>query len=253
MVLPRVDANVVWFDDVDSTNAVAGRMLRRWEEGEQLPFQETVFVAGAQRAGRGRDGRAWLSPRGGVYATWTTAVAPAQLALVPLAAAVALAAGVESLVEGIRVALKWPNDLLLDGRKLGGVLSQARTRGDRAWVAVGFGLNVAASADELKELGQRAINLRDVGYAGGAEDAVNGLLGIFLSEVWSLLDAPRTLRASWTERALHALGEPVRLRVGDSFVEGLFRGLSADGRLVLEIAGEERRFTAGEVVGPLCA
>jgi BirA family biotin operon repressor/biotin-[acetyl-CoA-carboxylase] ligase len=251
ITLPRVDANVAWFDDVDSTNAVAERILKRWEDGEDLAFQETVVIAATQRAGRGRDGRPWYSPPGGVYATWTKAVALEELPFVPLAAAVALAEAVESLVDGVQVALKWPNDVLINGKKLGGVLCQARTRGDKAWVAVGFGINVAPLRTGSHDLRARAVSLSEVGYAAGTEQALAGLLGVFLRRARALVRSPGKLLSAWSERSIHRCGEALRLRVRDTFVEGVFRGLSADGRLVLEIEGEERRYSGGEVVGPL--
>jgi BirA family biotin operon repressor/biotin-[acetyl-CoA-carboxylase] ligase len=248
--LPRVEANVAWFDEVDSTNAVAERILKRWFDGEELAFQETVVVAATQRAGRGRDGRSWHSPPGGIYATWTTAATPAELSFVALATAVALAEAVEPLVEGMRITFKWPNDLLVNGRKLGGVLCQGRTRGEKAWVAAGFGINVTPLTGSA-DLVSRAISLADMGYVGEPTEALGGVLETFLRRARELLRAPRELVAAWSARAVHRCGELLRVRVGDAFVEGVFRGLSPDGRLVLEVEGIEQRYSSGEVVGPI--
>ncbi len=104
----------------------------------------TVVVAGEQTAGRGSRGRPWGSPPGGL---WLSALyrprSAAGVELLSLRAGLAVARAIEALGRGLRIALKWPNDLMLDDRKLGGILCEARWQGEAlAWVVVGVGLNV---------------------------------------------------------------------------------------------------------------
>lgn len=105
----------------------------------------TVVIAREQTLGRGSRGRAWTSPVGGLWMSvlLRPAAAPA-LEVLSLRAALAVSAAIEAVFPGLAVRLKWPNDLVLAGRKLGGILCEARWQGARlGWVAVGAGVNVA--------------------------------------------------------------------------------------------------------------
>jgi BirA family transcriptional regulator, biotin operon repressor / biotin---[acetyl-CoA-carboxylase] ligase len=104
----------------------------------------TAVLAGVQTEGRGRRGRPWVSPEGGL---WLSVLCRPQAAtateVLGLRAALAVARVVEASAPHLAIALKWPNDLMLSGRKLGGILCEARWQGEApAWVAVGIGLNV---------------------------------------------------------------------------------------------------------------
>jgi BirA family biotin operon repressor/biotin-[acetyl-CoA-carboxylase] ligase len=119
----------------------------------------TVVIAGEQTAGRGSRGRAWASPAGGLWMSvlLRPEVAPA-LEVLSLRVALAVSAAIEAVVPGIALQLKWPNDLVLAGRKLGGILCEARWQGNSlGWVAVGVGVNVANGIPEA--LGTSAIAL----------------------------------------------------------------------------------------------
>jgi BirA family biotin operon repressor/biotin-[acetyl-CoA-carboxylase] ligase len=104
----------------------------------------TVVVAGEQTSGRGSRGRAWRSSPGGL---WLSALyrprALAGVELLSLRVGLALAEAIEGAGPGLRLAIKWPNDLILEDRKLGGILCEARWHGEElAWIVVGIGLNV---------------------------------------------------------------------------------------------------------------
>jgi BirA family biotin operon repressor/biotin-[acetyl-CoA-carboxylase] ligase len=105
----------------------------------------TVVIAGEQTGGRGSRGRAWASPVGGLWMSvlLRPAVAPA-LEVLSLRVAIAVSTAIEAVVPGIALQLKWPNDLILADRKLGGILCEARWQGNSlGWVTVGAGVNVA--------------------------------------------------------------------------------------------------------------
>ncbi len=135
---PRLASRIAWTAETDSTMEEARRLAERGTGGG------TVLVAERQTSGRGRNGRGWSSGAGGIYATFLYRL-PFAAALMPrltLAAAAAVAACLESLY-GLHASLKWPNDVLLDGLKVAGVLTEAATQGDRLrWFAIGVGINV---------------------------------------------------------------------------------------------------------------
>lgn len=127
---------MIWLERCESTNDEA---LRRVAEPSLVGVG-----AGIQTAGRGRRGRTWLSPAGGLYYSWIARPRFDQThgGALPLLAAVAIAETCASL--GVAVELKWPNDVLVGGRKLCGVLCEARPGAGRAWTAVvGIGLNLS--------------------------------------------------------------------------------------------------------------
>jgi BirA family biotin operon repressor/biotin-[acetyl-CoA-carboxylase] ligase len=121
----------------------------------------TVVVAGEQTAGRGSRGRAWRSPPGGLWlSTLYRPPTAAGVQLLSLRVGLAVAAAVEAVGSGLRVAIKWPNDLMLDDRKLGGVLCEARWQGEGlGWIVAGVGLNVANVLPS--DLASGAIRLAD--------------------------------------------------------------------------------------------
>lgn len=249
--LPPSEANLVWVDETDSTNAVCARLVAMWMEGGYEKLGDTVLVASCQRHGRGRADHLWQSPPGGTYATWLGWVTLAELAWVPLTAAVSLCEMIEGLHSGISVGLKWPNDLRLAGKKLGGILCQARTVENEAWVVIGFGVNVE-SAPEL-EAGDPTspISLREAGYTGDAAAFTWQLAVGFAVRFRALLGHPGHAREAWLSRSVHRSGDRLTVRAGGKVLEGRFAGLAPDGRLRLEVGAECMAIASGEIVAPL--
>jgi BirA family biotin operon repressor/biotin-[acetyl-CoA-carboxylase] ligase len=202
----------------------------------------TVVVADEQTGGRGSRGRGWRSPPGGL---WLSALYRPGLAagteLLSLRVGLAVAQAVEALATGLRVSIKWPNDLLLDGRKLGGILCEARWQGEAvAWVVAGVGLNVANPIPP--ELASRAIRLADRMPAAdprALEPEVTARLRTVASDR-DRLDAAEL-------DALHArdwlLGRPLL-----SPAPGIADGIADDGALLVrERAGGRLAVRAGTV------
>ncbi len=249
--LPRLRANLVLLDEVDSTNQLAGRLLQRWQVANDAPFPDTVLLARSQRAGRGRGANAWQSPPGGVYATWITWLPVASLPWVPLAVSAALAEALEELVPGLEVGLKWPNDLLVNGRKLGGILCQSRVVDGRAWVAAGFGINVEGAPRIQAPSLVPATSLQESGAFIPARKAVAVLLPSFLRHVTKALELPEAARSRWVERSVHRDGDTLRVGLPDGELVGRFRGFGAHGQLLLEVEGAVRAVAAAEFIAPL--
>ena len=250
-ISPPAAVNVVWLAEVDSTNQVAARLVAAWAEDEDERLGDTLLVAGTQNAGRGRGDHAWASPAGGLYATWLGWLGTADLAWLPLAAGVCLAAAVEDLLPGLAVGLKWPNDLVVVGRKLGGVLCHSRTRGDRSWSAVGIGVNVEGAPALGPDAHLPATSLRALGATGDAEAALWTVAGGFVRRLRPALAAAAALPAAWLARTVHRRGDALRVRDRGEVLLGTYVGLGGDGRLQLEVAGELRQVSSGELIEPL--
>jgi BirA family biotin operon repressor/biotin-[acetyl-CoA-carboxylase] ligase len=191
-----------------------------------------------QTGGRGRQGRVWQSPEGNLYASTLVRLRPGdpEAATLALVAAVALEETVRAYTNGLPPPqLKWPNDLLIDGAKLSGILLE-RT-GDA--VVVGIGVNLA---DHPHDLDRATTSLAAHDVSVGAATFLDTLVDAFARwlAVWRGQGlAP--VRARWIERA-HPAGTPLSARLPDgSTLEGLFDGLDAAGALVLRLADGGRR------------
>lgn len=222
--LPLDPAEVL--DECDSTNA---RLLDRAKSGAP---SGTVIVAGRQTAGRGRRGRPWFSAPGASLTfslLWRYADNPAGL---PLAVGVALA---EAL--GDEARLKWPNDLLRDGRKLGGVLVE--TAGGAA--AIGIGLNLRLP-DGLPD------DVRATAAAWDRPVSHSDLLPALMAALAAFdREGFAPFRPRWLARCAH-LGSTVRILsdVGPP-QEGRCMGVDDDGALLLETADGVQRILSGDV------
>jgi BirA family biotin operon repressor/biotin-[acetyl-CoA-carboxylase] ligase len=207
-----------------------------------------AVLARRQTAGRGRDGRAWSSPPGNLYLS--VLLRPGGLARdagnYALLAAVALAEALEpELSDPTALGLKWPNDLLLGGAKLAGVLCEtsAGQDGTIEWLVMGLGANLAVAPDLPDRptaclpapVAPETVALRVL----RALDAWRGRMAG--EGLGPLVDA-------WMRRGPEA-GARLTLRGGAAVTTGLYRGLDRDGALLLETDGRIRRFASGEIAG----
>ena len=235
---------VVVLDEIDSTNAEA---RRRAEAGEGGP----VWLVGLrQTAGRGRRGRAWETGEGNLAATllFRTDKPPAEAAQVSFVAALAVADLLGAYAPASLVSLKWPNDPLLGGLKVSGILveSGASPLGG-LWIAVGIGVNLARKPIDAERPTTAIATYRDSPPPTPIE-AVEVLAGAFerWSRIWNTMGFA-AIADAWTARA-HGLGDRCVARLGTETVEGLAEGLDADGALRLRLDdGRIRRITAGDV------
>lgn len=229
------------FEDIDGTNAEALRAGCRHGQ---------VFLAGSQTAGRGREGRVWVSPPGNLFATICVEPPrsrnPAQLAFV---AGLAVVDALREATPDVRFSLKWPNDVLASGRKISGILIEAGENG----YAVGIGVNLVASPPD-DAVRFPATDLRAA--SGLAEVptpvAVLSMICRHFSgwfQRWTA-DGFEPLRAVWLASS-HGMGDTIAASTGSGRIEGRFRGLDADGALVIEdVGGAQRVVTAGDVFFP---
>ena len=239
--------------DVDSTNT---RLL---ELPPPPPGCANVCSSELQHAGRGRRGRPWVSPFGGSLALslgWSSAGGAAVSPTLSLAVGVAISRTLRRL-GAMRVRLKWPNDIWLDDRKIGGVLVELRTEaGGPAHVVIGIGLNVSLSAEQRRtiEAGtvrNASVHIATVSDACPEKVSRNVLAATLLEELLSMLggferSGFEVFREEWL--ALDALaGRGARVLVGDDSIDGTARGVDRDGALLLEVDGRLERHVSGEV------
>ena len=237
-------APVVVLDEIDSTNAEA---RRRAEAGEAGP----VWIVGLrQTAGRGRRGRAWETGEGNLAATllFSTDKPPAEAAQVSFVAALAVADLLAAYVPASLISLKWPNDPLLGGLKVSGILVESGMRPTGGlWIAVGVGINLSRKPIDSERPATALPTYRDAPPPSPIE-AIERLSAAFArwEDVWLRLGFS-AIADAWTARA-HGLGEPCIARLGTETLEGIAEGLDGDGALRLRLAdGQLRRVTAGDV------
>jgi BirA family biotin operon repressor/biotin-[acetyl-CoA-carboxylase] ligase len=231
------------FDRVASTNDEARRFAEAGA-GEGL-----VVTGGIQTAGRGRQGRTWVSPHGNLYASFLLhpRVKPAQAGEFGFGAAVAVAETAERSAPGFDAKCKWPNDVLVQGKKIAGILLESRGTPDTLdWLVAGIGVNVAHAPDKAT---WPATSVAALGGDPSVERALETLAARL--DHWYrhwLAEGFAPLRQAWLARA-HALGETIRIKRNGDEREGRFAGLDPSGALVLELAGGRREtISYGEVV-----
>ena len=238
-------APILWFEELDSTNAEA---RRRAEAGESGPLW---IAARRQSAGRGRRGRAWETGEGSLAATLLTSLErpPAEAAQLSFVAAFAIRELARAYVPDQLIGLKWPNDVLLGRAKLSGVLIESGRKDGGMWLAIGIGVNLMSAPVGLDypaaALGE---HLRPGVAAPMPEAALERLRDAFAdwAALWSR-EGFEPLRRQWAEAAV-GLGERCVARLGERTLEGVAEGLDADGALVLRLdSGRLERITAGDV------
>lgn len=241
-------ANVEAAWTISSTNTVLlGRANPRSGTSE-------VLLAEYQSAGRGRRGRAWLAPPGGAIClslSWTFGEVPQELSALGLVIGVCSLRALREL--GVEAAgLKWPNDLLIGDRKLGGVLIELRAESTGpACVVIGIGLNVALGAGLIRQLAEAGTAATDLASAGLAAHSRNAVAASLISAcVKGLLEFERQGLKPFIEewRAADALrGRPVSVSGAEGTARGLARGIDLHGALVLETPQGLKRFISGDV------
>lgn len=244
---PLIEIEVL--TEIDSTN-------RRLVDRPPPPGSANVCLAEFQRSGRGRRGRAWHAPLGGglcLSVGWQFADMPADLAALTLAVGVVVRRAL-ARVTGVDVALKWPNDLVWDGRKLGGILLElaAEAQGG-CHVVAGIGLNVSMPAELLTAICDWPRGAVDLATAMGRAPPPRGALAVeIVAAVVELFAAYPEVgfaayRNDWRD-ADFLKGRRIRLESTAGTVAGTALGIEIDGALIVETeAGVRERIISGDV------
>lgn len=240
----RLGRNIQLYEELGSTNDLAKEMIRRGEQQEGV-----VILAKRQSAGRGRLQRQWESPLGGIW--MSILIQPhlplADAAKLTLSSSIAVVDALKAEL-GLEVKIKWPNDLIYQGRKLAGILAEVVGEWNSVHtMIIGIGINAAFPASQLGP-GTQATSLQDI--LGRPLD-LNALVVKILQQMEAELEYSEragfaTLAGRWTQRAA-GIGEEVELCGLHEAIRGTMAGITADGQLRLDTGHGVVDFAAGEL------
>jgi BirA family biotin operon repressor/biotin-[acetyl-CoA-carboxylase] ligase len=213
-----------------------------------------ALLAEYQTAGRGRRGRTWMAPPGGAIClsfSWVFAQVPRDLGSLGLVIGVCAMEALQRLGV-VGVGLKWPNDLLINDRKLGGILIELRAESSGpACVVIGIGLNIALGAPLLEQIAANGLaptDLVSAGVKGAQRNAVAA--GLISSFIHGLRQFEQHGLKEFVQRWMEAdvlRGRPVSVTAADGFTKGVARGIDLEGALLVETPRGLLRFISGDV------
>ena len=221
-----------FFSEVDSTNSFLKNLI------SERPVR-AVAVALEQTAGRGRLGRVWVSKRGGLYLSLTHRVSMNldEIPRITLCTGVAVCKAIQNVCN-CDASLKWPNDIILNGKKLGGILCELCGESDSVWVIIGIGVNVK------NEVPENAINLSAYNVTVG--DLCKSVLNSVFHHLSELPEKWDTIREEWIKLAEPMLGRKVEVYSAGKRYTGISRGIDDSGALLLESNGKKIRVFSGD-------
>jgi BirA family biotin operon repressor/biotin-[acetyl-CoA-carboxylase] ligase len=236
-----IGREIIYLPSVTSTMDVAqGEALKGAAEG-------TVIIAGEQTGGRGRLKRKWLAPAGNISLSIVLYPDTASLPYLIMVASLAVVKSIEG-VTGVKGQIKWPNDILIDGKKVCGILIENEIRGNKAaYSIVGIGINVNLKVSDYVEIADTAVSLKN---EPGRDDLRVKLIKALLKEFDKLyvkLRDGKDIFEAWRD-SLATLGKKVKVTWGKQVIEGIAEAVDEDGALVIrEENGKLTRVLAGDV------
>ena len=236
-----IGQKVIAYPSLTSTNDIAKR------EAKKGAREGTVILAEEQTAGRGRLKRAWLSPRGSIALSIILHPTPTQLPSLIMLASLAVARCIEK-VGGLETQIKWPNDVLINGKKVCGILIESDVRGSAVdYAVIGIGLNVNLKPADFPEIAATATSLsKELGHEVSRLKVLRSLL-TFMEREYLLLAKGESPVTRWTARLLQ-IGEEVQVDTPWGRETGQLQGVDAHGALLVRQGdGTEARITVGDV------
>jgi BirA family biotin operon repressor/biotin-[acetyl-CoA-carboxylase] ligase len=228
-----------------STNLVARRIVNECIENE-LSLPKAIIIAGEQFAGRGRNARRWSSPAGkGIYATTLLSLPTTDLPLIPLEMANIVASYLRE-VFAIDARIKWPNDILVGGRKIAGILIEARMNEERAYLLIGTGINVEPVADDTRPNATAISEVSPRDFRG-----IDMATEAFIEHLDQRLGRPLDREAvldEWRRYAIHESGDRIQCLIGERLVEGTWNGIDEHGHALLRNGEETIAVSAGDLI-----
>jgi BirA family biotin operon repressor/biotin-[acetyl-CoA-carboxylase] ligase len=236
-----IGKKVIAYPSLTSTNDIAKR------EAKKGARQGTVVVAEEQTAGRGRLKRAWLSPKGSIALSIIFHPTPAQLPSLIMVASLAVVHSIEK-VSGLKSQIKWPNDVLINGKKVCGILIESDVRGSVVdYAVIGIGLNVNLNTADFPEIAATATS---ISQELGGEISRREMIRCLLEEVEDLylaLSKGDSVFQEWRER-LVTLGKEVEVSSGQTSYKGIAESVASNGSLFLrQPDGSLIKIVAGDV------
>ncbi len=242
-----IGGNIQHFAEIDSTNNYAKKIA---SEG---CAHGTVVVADRQTMGRGRIGRQWQSDS--ADGLWFSIVVrpelePENIQVITLAASVAVVEAIKE-TQGIICGIKWPNDIILDGRKLGGILTELSAEpGHVNYVVVGIGINVNQDLEHFDyEIRQKAVSLKMYDNKAVQRSKLLGSILTSFEKLYKsvLLGKNKDIIDKWTEYSV-TIGKEVKVAYRNVEYIGTAQSIAADGRLIVKCKdGVTREISAGEI------
>ena len=237
--------NRILLSTCGSTNDL-GKKLALPKLGSGSGSHPWLIAAQQQECGKGRLGNRWISPEGGIYISIVLPNHPAStLGQLPLLAGIGLCRGVTAIVDST-CRLKWPNDLMVRGRKIGGILIETIARpGATFHVVIGFGVNYDSSPESC---GRATTDLlRETTSVPPISEAA----GLLIRQLWHTLSEAKSIEqtvSAYRAISAHSSGETMTCRVSSGTCSGTFLGFDTNGHLRLNCDGEVRVISSGEIV-----
>lgn len=234
---------ILTYESLDSTNDTAYQLAERGEK------EGTIVIAESQKKGKGRLGRHWASPKGGIYLSCILKpdIEPKEVAKITLVSAVAVCASIREIVN-VSAMVKWPNDIIIRGKKVCGILTEMKAEQDKVdFVIVGIGVNVDTHINLLPKGSTSLIKESDgkvskVALTKMILENLEHYLGLFKE------DGFNRIRDEWRNFSA-TLGKHVKVQCHNEKIEGQALDVDDDGALVVRLdSGLQRRVLSGDVV-----
>jgi len=230
------------FDELESTNKTAFELAQ-----EKKKFDHEIILAKKQNAGRGRENRVWSSGEGNLY--FSLILQPKISAnKIPQLSFVAIAALMLTLQKIVKnkISLKWPNDLLIEEKKVSGLLLESKISGnDCEFVILGIGLNTDSNPDNTIF---PASNLKKFGYEISPQDVLEKFLDELEILYQNWLDFGfEAIRKLWLKNAFR-LNEKISVKQEETLIEGIFENLDEEGNLIIKSQGKQLKISAADVL-----
>ena len=246
----KIGKKAYYFDSIDSTQSQAIKM------SEDSANDGTVIIAAKQTGGKGRLGRKWISPKGGIW--FSVILHPkfdiSTITLFPIASSLALSYAIEKTFK-ITPELKWPNDLTVKGKKVAGMLVDASLESNKIEsLVLGVGINFDVDIKQIEKILKDTPNFYGVSSLSEQKKKVKPktLVQTFLAElekIYELLNAKQTknIISEWTKRS-STIGKKVELDTIDGKIKGEAIKIDEDGALMISEKNKTRRIIAGDII-----
>ena len=236
-----IGQNILYYSSVTSTNDIARQQaLMKAPEG-------TAVIAESQTTGRGRLKRAWVSPQGNIAVTIILYPAMENIHYLTMLAALAVLRSIEKTTR-LKCQLKWPNDVLINNKKVCGILLESQAASDSVdYVIIGIGINVNMKLSDYPEIASIATSLADETGEEVSRPVLLRNLFLEMEKLYLCLQAGESPLSEWRDN-LVTLGKNIYVRSGDDVFEGIAESVADDGSLMLRCAdGKLLKFMAGDV------
>lgn len=236
-----IGKNIFYFTELTSTNSIASELLR--ENTNKIP-EGTIVIAEKQSVGKGRSGKKWFSPAGGI---WLSVVLypeldPSHMSFITLMTAVAVVKAIEKLLPKIELQIKWPNDILISGRKVCGILTEMSTEGRNIrWVIVGIGINVNNCSFQLpRHISNDSISLKEtVGHSVSRLKLLNYLCSELEKSYWVFKEKGFSEILEEWKSYNNIIGKYVEVNSGNKIITGRAIDINEKGALIIKTKDEK--------------